>query len=681
MKTCGIIFNKAIFYFVLLTFYFLFPIFSVSAQEEADITADHLEYISETNTYIAKGSVKIVLKDTTLLADEIRLNSRTSDVDASGNVIYEDPEVIIKADRIELNIKSKLGTLYNSTILYKENNIHAKTTSLKKTGERTFFLEDATITSCNADPPAWHITGKGITATKHKSIQGKHAVFRVKNIPVLYTPYFWAPLSKERETGFLFPEYGYSSTRGHYFREGFFWAIRDDQDLSIYLDYYGEKGIAEGLDYRYVISPEASGELWMYHVRDNDPSRELFEVKAYHNQEFQNDMSGYLKLHMVNQPDYYETMDSTSAGRFGLSSWKTDPFGFASEERLQKYLESNLHLSKSFAGGRTYLLTQGRQSLEGSSENIPQSLPEIGLIIKTLSVKNLSFNMAFKGTNFWREEGQHGRRYDINPNLYFSYGRLINITQRLGLRETVYILEDPFMYRNRFLYDTNTSLTTKFFKKFDSFIHIVEPSLEYEYTPHVDQSGIPFFDSTDSIPQTRKINYSLTNRVSGLAEKGIEARFRLSQSYSFLKTDEELSPALAEIALSSENVDLNVNASYDVNKDHFADAIASVKFKNDIGYIGTGRNFRRSSSLDQFTFEAGAYRPVNLFKKQLPIDLHGQLWYDLDGKGIQELKLRSTYEHQCWALTIVFVKKPDEYQVLFAIGLAGIGNMELVSLR
>ena len=681
MITCRIELKKAVFYFILFAFYFLFPICSLSAQEEADISANHLEYISETDTYIAKGSVKIVLNDTTLLADEIRLNSKTSDVAASGNVVYEDPEVIIKADRIELNIKSKLGTLYNSHILYKENNIHAQTTNLKKTGKKTFFLEDATITSCDADPPAWRITGKNITTTKHKSIQGKHAVFRVKNIPVLYTPYFWAPLSKERETGFLFPEYGYSSTRGHYFKEGFFWAIRDDQDLSIYLDYYGEKGIAEGLDYRYVISPQANGELWMYHVSDSDPSRDLYEVKAYHNQELPNDISGYLKLHMVNQPDYYETMDSTSAGRVGLSSWKNDPFGFASDERLQKYLESNLHISKSLPGGRTYLLTQGRQSLEGSSEDIPQSLPEIGFIINTLSVKHLSFNMAFKGTNFWREEGQQGRRYDINPNLYFSYGRLINITQRLGLRDTVYILEDPYMYKNRFLYDFGTSLTTKFFKKFDTFIHIVEPSLEYEYIPHVDQSGIPFFDSTDYIPQTRKINYSLTNRISGLAENDMEARFRLSQSYSFLKTDKEFSPALAEIALSSENVDLNVNASYDVNEDHFAETIASVKFKNDIGYIGAGKNFRRSSSLDQVTFEAGVYRPINFFRKQLPIDLHSQLWYDLDGRGIQELKLRSTYEHQCWALTVVFVKKPDEYQVFFSIGLAGIGNMELMSLR
>ncbi len=681
MKTCRIEIKKAFFYFLLLTSYFLFPTFSLSAQEEADITADHLEYISETHTYIAKGSVKIVLNDTTLLADKIRLNNRTSDVTASGNVVYEDPEVIIKADRIELNIKSKFGTLFNSNILYKENNIHAQTTSLKKTGESTFFLEDATITSCNAEPPSWHISGKDITTTKQKSMQGKHAVFRVKNIPILYTPYFWAPLSKERETGFLFPQYGYSSTRGHYFKEGFFWAIRDDQDLSIYLDYYSEKGIAEGLDYRYLISPEVNGELWMYHLRDTDPSRDLFEVKAYHNQEFQNDISGYLKVHTVNHPDYYETIDSTSAGRVGLSSWRNDPFGFASEERLQKYLESNLHISRSLPVGRTYLLAQGRQSLEGSSEGIPQSLPEIGLIINTLSLKNISFNMAFKGTNFWREEGQQGQRYDINPNFYLSYGRLVNITQRIGLRNTLYLLEDPHMYKNRFMYDTNTSLTTKFFKKFDSFIHIVEPSLEYEYTPYVDQSGIPFFDSTDSIPQTRKINYSLTNRISGLAKAGIEARFRLSQSYSFLKTESEFSPALAEIALSSKHMDLNANASYDVNKDHFADAIASVRFKNDIGYIGTGRNFRRSSSLDQFTVEAGVYKPINLFRKQLPIDFHGNLGYDLDSKKIQELRLGSSYEHQCWALTIVFVKYPDEYQILFAIGLAGIGNMELISLR
>jgi LPS-assembly protein len=660
---------------------FLFPVKTVSAEESADITARHMEHISKTNIYIAKGSVKIVLGTTTLLADEIRLDGNTSDVIASGNVVYEDPEAIIKADRIELNFKTKLGTMYNGYIFYKENNIHLRTENIKKIEERTFFLDKATITSCDSDPPEWRITGKSITASQGESLKGKHATLRIGSIPVLYSPYFWAPLSKERETGFLFPLFGYSSTRGQYFKQGFFWAIRENQDASFYVDYYDEMGFAEGLDYRYVISPGSNGELWMYHVTDSEPSRSLFEIKAYHNQRLSDDISGYLKIHAVNEHDYYETMDSTSAGRFGLSSWGADPFGFASEERLQKYLESNLHISKSLSGGRTYILAQGRQSLEGSSKGIPQSLPEIGFILNTRSRKYFSFNMAVKGTNFMREEGQKGQRLDIFPNLYFSYGRLINITQRIGVRDTLYTLKKPAEDKNRLLFDLGTSLTTKFFKKYQTFIHLVEPSLEYEYVPSVNQDNISFFDSADFIPQTSRINYSLTNRISGLSSSTLETRLRLSQSYSFLDIDNQFSPVLAEAAVSSKRVVLNANASYDVHDNRFSETISSVTLKHDKGYVGAAKNYRRSSSLDQVIFKAGLHMPIKFFKTDLPVDFHGKLWYDLDGGGIQELNLRSSYEHQCWNLTLLFIKKPSDYQILFSVGLTSLGNLQLVSVR
>ncbi len=665
---------------ILFFAFFLFAPSSVFAEELANITAAHLEYFSQDNTYIAKGSVKIQFKDSTLFADTARLNSNTSDAVALGNVVYEDGEAVITADKIELNLKTKLGTIYNGYIFYKNHNFHLHSGNIKKIGMKTFFLDKATVTTCDADPPAWHISGKDITIRQNRSLTAWNTTFNIRNIPVIYTPFFWAPLNRKRETGLLFPSFGYSSTLGNYYKQGFFWAIKENQDATFYLDYYGEKGIGKGLDYRYVINSGTDGELWTYYIRNNAPSRNLLEFKSYHNQKLPYDVSGYLKLHLINEFDYYETMGSTSYNRFGLSSWKTNRFGFASEERLQKYLESDLHLSKPFFWGRTYLLAQGRQSLEGSSTEIPQSFPEAGIVLYTRSKGNFSFNMAFKGSNFHRQKGQEGRRFDINPNLYFSYGRLINITQRVGIRETAYFLRKPSEDKNRLLFDLSTSLTTKFFKKYTSFIHIVEPSVEYEYVPAVDNDGIPFFDSIDSISQTSRINYSINNRISGLSSKHLEAGLRLSQSYNMLDIDKEFTPILAEAVMSSNRLDFSINASYDVREKRFSDSIASVRLKGNKGYIGAGKNFRHSTSLDQVTFEAALYRPITIYGKSFPVDINGSLLYDLNGRGLQEMNLRTAYVHQCWAMAVSYIIKPDEYQIIFSVGLAGLGDLKLGGL-
>jgi LPS-assembly protein len=668
--------NVCIFCFLLL----LLSPFYVSAEEPVTMTADHMEYLSQSNTYIAKGSALIVFQDTKLSADEMHLDKNTSDVVITGNVVYEDPEAVIKADRIDLNLETKTGTMYNSYIFYRKQNLHLQGGNIQKTEDKTFMLDKATLTSCDADPPEWHISAKDITATKDENLTGWHGTLNIKDIPLLYTPYFWVPLNRERQTGFLFPSYGYSSERGHTYKQGFFWAIKDNQDATFYLDHYGEMGFAEGLDYRYVFTPEVNGELWMYNVRDEDSSRNLFEVKSYNNFQMSHDISGYLKLHTVSHFDYYEVMDSTSQGRIGLSDWDYGSFGFSSEERLQKYLESNLRVSKAFTGGRAYLLGQYRRNLEGSSDTTPQSLPEIALKLNTRSKGHFSLNMSVQSNNFWKEDGQRGQRVDINPNLFFSAGRLINFTQRVGLRETIYFLNKPTLNKSRFIADFNTSISTKFLKAYNSFVHLIEPTLEYTFIPPVDNDNIPFFDSIDTIHHTSSIGYALTNRISGNSDHHLEARFRLSQSYNLLDVEKEFGPLLAEATISSKKVDFSVNASYDVHDGNVGETIASFNVKGRKGHFGVGKNLRRLTDLDQYTLNIGINAPIKVFNALLPVDLSGQLWYDAKNGRIQELNVVTYYSRQCWGYSVTYNKRPDEYQIVFAVELKGLGTLKLGSI-
>ena len=82
----------------------LINILPVYAEEAVNISADHLEYSSETNSYIAKGSARILFENIILSADKIYLNNETSDAIATGNVQYEDTEAVIKTDRMKINL-------------------------------------------------------------------------------------------------------------------------------------------------------------------------------------------------------------------------------------------------------------------------------------------------------------------------------------------------------------------------------------------------------------------------------------------------------------------------------------------------------------------------------------------------------------------------------------------------
>ncbi|MEF9427428.1 MAG: hypothetical protein L0956_09790, partial [Candidatus Mariimomonas ferrooxydans] len=68
--------KKPLLIFILLFFSnILTPASNAPAERLIDITADNLESLAETDTYIARGSVKIIYGDSTLKADEVHLNN------------------------------------------------------------------------------------------------------------------------------------------------------------------------------------------------------------------------------------------------------------------------------------------------------------------------------------------------------------------------------------------------------------------------------------------------------------------------------------------------------------------------------------------------------------------------------------------------------------------------------
>jgi len=53
-----------------------------------------------------------------------------------------------------------------------------------------------------------------------------NTVFRIKKVPVFWWPYIRYPLDRDRSTGFLMPQIGYSGNKGFTLNEAFYWVLR-----------------------------------------------------------------------------------------------------------------------------------------------------------------------------------------------------------------------------------------------------------------------------------------------------------------------------------------------------------------------------------------------------------------------------------------------------------------------
>src|SRR5262249_44127518 len=98
---------------------------------------------------------------------------------------------------------------------------------------------------------------------------GYHAVFRLRGIPLFFSPAFYKSLKKSpRKTGFLSPSAGHSSLRGYFVGFGYYWAINRSYDLLYQGEDFTTRAFAHNVDFRGKVRPGTDFNFTLYGVND-----------------------------------------------------------------------------------------------------------------------------------------------------------------------------------------------------------------------------------------------------------------------------------------------------------------------------------------------------------------------------------------------------------------------------
>jgi len=74
------------------------------------------------------------------------------------------------------------------------------------------------VTACEEEVPKWTFHVEEAVIRKEQNAKLKNTVFRIKKLPLFYSPYLIAPTDeRKRQTGFLIPHTGNSSVKGRTF--------------------------------------------------------------------------------------------------------------------------------------------------------------------------------------------------------------------------------------------------------------------------------------------------------------------------------------------------------------------------------------------------------------------------------------------------------------------------------
>jgi len=592
--------------------------------------------------YEAKGEVNIKRGDINIRAGHALYNSISDEVLLDGDIVIESQQFQMKAERAEFNIETETGSLYNAEVFIREGNYRFKSRVISKEKGMNFYLLDAYLTTCDSPLPEWCFKSKKIRIRPNKDATAKGISFRIKDFPLLYSPYLWVPILTERTSGLLLPTIGFNKARGAYWRQPLYLVISENRDATLFLDYYSKRGLGTALEYRYIEGFGLEGSAYLSHIRDRKLQRDFYEVISKNIYSTERS-SLRLSLNYVNKSEY-------------IRQYKIDV-----GERTNRFLGSFFETDRRFQHSRLYLRGEYFVDLKSIEQsNTLQRLPEIGYISYPARLWGVSISYGVGISNFSRESGTRGQRLNTELSGYHKYGRDITLYQSLALRESFYWLRDSDEKDLRHgTYTYNAALESRLSSDYGSVRHIITPSISYRYTKE-EKDATPLFDSTEIRPPMSAVEVSLLNRLYGRGREFLT--FKASEE---IDSDERNT---AKFALTlREPITLRAFGSYNIKDGTFGDSSINLGATLKAASLNIGRQYTKDSDISLYTLGLR-------YRYSASLSFGTTLWYESEQREFTNISAEIGYRAQCWGTRVSFVKRPDDWSVFLAFELKGLGS-------
>jgi LPS-assembly protein len=533
------------------------------------LSADNIEGQHDSEYVQATGNAVLVKGLNTLRADFMRYYRASRWVVLKGNVRVAWEGDILEAEEAEFDLSNMLGWLRRGKVFMGKPHIYFQSETIRKYGASSYRFQNAKVTGCDGDKPAWAMTAEEGDINIDGRTQLWHTRFNVKDNPVAYLPFLSLPGGARRQSGFLVPEISQSSKRGFGVNQPYFQVIDEERDLTFFENAMSRRGLMQGLEYRHAENSDTKGDWRLDYLNDHKTSANSSKEDAYLQSDgllrpnsnrwwLRSKFNGFLKepvwqvkldLDMVSDQNYLREFGGSSSGFTSSRQTFLREFGRDIDVADSLTRTSTAYLSRSWDRYGVVAKMAWTQNLAYMNGNNPatsnpttQTLPEAHVYAFKDSIPGtpLEWEAAGNFDYFWRQYGTRGFRTDLHPivSLPLSMGP-VTVIPSAGLRTTSYgvggYTNEPATTTtnkspNRTFPELGFSAFTEMSRVFalsgpleaktenvgksewGAVRHSVAPRLELAYTPAPQsQTRLPSFDALDRIQRKNVITYSLTN--------------------------------------------------------------------------------------------------------------------------------------------------------------------------
>ena len=686
------------------------------------ITADRMSASEDTNVIIAEGEVVVSRGEQTLRADRIVHNKESGLLSAEGNVELLTAGDILRCDEGLFNLKDKTGYILNGNLFLRTNHFYIRGKEIRKTGPETYSIKGCKITSCDGEAPDWSITGSEVEVTIEGYGTIKHAAFFVRHIPLLYFPYIIFPAKTKRQTGVLLPSAGYSQRDGFEIEIPIFWAISDQTDATFYERYIEERGIMQGLEFRYVTGVDSKGAFLFDILSDKREQKDLYNeddlkispyprtnqtrywLRERSDQQLPYNIGVKLDVDFVSDYDYLSEFEEPSVGleyRVRLD----EEFGRPLAEAESPYRRSALLITRNFQDYSIHASSTYYEDPKRPEESTTaQPVADLGFAILPKRIYDLPFFFSLESDYgyIYRDEGQKGQRVALAPSLSYPIWSIPYVALEPSVKYFVTYrwLEEYQGYKGQQTKDTyelglrSYTIMERIFDiklgNIKKLKHKFQPVLSYTFRPYPDKEAYTsWFEPVDLLGRANVISLSLDNYLDARREDE-RGRPSFSQSASLSLTQGyDLDEARRETMPGEKRKPFNpLQAALSLTPYPALDLSAYANWDHYNHYISSG-----SVVLD-LVVERGAntqdiygiyYQYIRDASKSLCYDVAINLLYgfSVGANGKRDLIIKHDiensywidYQSQCWGIRLLYEDLEKDKRAMLTFRLFGLGEV------
>ena len=647
--------------------------------DESSTTArsDRAYYDPEVGSML-EGNVRVSQPGRLLTADKATLNLDKTVINATGNVKIASPGLVSYGGTGVYHLDTKTGSIKNSKFIAQERQAHGTAGEVIRESDDVTRIVDSVYSTCEPDTVGWKLkssqlvlnqeTGRGVA---------RNAALYIGSVPIFYSPYFNFPIDSRRASGVLIPSFRYSSKNGLDVAVPYYFNLAPNYDATITAREVTKRHPMLDGEFRF-LTPNLGQGIIDGSFMPNDPEyndRNRKELRFLHTMMFSQNWNSLINLNYVSDKDFFSDIGQT----FG-------PIATVTQER-----SATLNYNNNAWGLNGSLKAINYQELDNTVADINRPY---GRVQMKLNYDQGSLNgwerFANNDTGYFQRDITDGSGLQINGiRQYNTLGVKYNFRDTAGyliptasVRSLFYLDEvnnnerKPSIVVPQFTVDSGLV----FERNAGSWLQTLEPRFFYAYSPYVNQTTLPVFDTTytsinynqlfnpsrfignDRLDDNHFATLGITNRFYD--DNGLE-RVRIGVADRFYFSDREArlatTDAIGKSRSSGVGLDLgatwNKHLGYEgstlfLESGQLASTSSSIHYTTDSGRsLSLGYIFRKTVTEDN---QIGSRDATASFVQPVYNNFRivGSVQYDYQHDVTRDALVGIDYDSCCWSAAL-----------------------------